>query len=162
MDRETTEWTDACHLFHYWIIYVLLNSHHMIPFKANDWGMFAYSRSMFSLHSNWRHVDNIRTGLVVSLIMVSLLKQVLCFYFSTLKMGRGRMVDLGLNKNRTVEKALQGQIVELICMFLHFDKNYCLETNVFLEIKSTIVFTHFCTAWKRLFLSWFAVHNAVI
>lgn len=30
------------------------------------------------------------------------------------------MVDLGLNKNRMVEKALQSQIVELICMFLHF------------------------------------------
>lgn len=34
------------------IDHVLLNSHNLVPCKANDSGMFEYSKSMFSLHNN--------------------------------------------------------------------------------------------------------------
>lgn len=42
-------------------------------------GKFGHSKPMFSLHSDYKHVDNNSPGLMLSLITVSLLKQVFLF-----------------------------------------------------------------------------------
>lgn len=49
------------------------------------------------------------------------------------------------------------------CTLLQNDSFLCLELNaISYGAVSTTVFTHFCTAWKRLFLSRPAVHSLVI